>query len=60
MSAFSLTSQAAGIILTRYVGILVRDSAARQRLKDEFGKIGQVLYVRDWFQLALPSHLLFT
>ena len=47
MSVFSLTNQTAGIILTRYVGILVRDSAARQRLKDEFGKIGQVLCVRD-------------
>ena len=26
------------------IGILVRDRAARDRLKSEFGKIGQVLY----------------
>ena len=31
--------------LVEYIGILVRDRAARERLRAEFGKLGQVLYV---------------
>ncbi|KAM5542265.1 hypothetical protein V8D89_004138, partial [Ganoderma adspersum] len=39
--------------------ILVRDSAARQRLKDEFGKIGQVLTVYESKGLEFDDVLLY-